>query len=150
MIFDTLANMEMYRNLIPGMQTVIDVMDRGDVYKQEPGIYKTPDSRISYIITEIEAGTAPTPFMFHKETTVIEIVLSGHDLMSLAWRENRDRLISYDKTTDSGTIDGDPIAVYQSEEGRFAVFFPGEPYRIGVSSSGMPDKVKRVAFRIKD
>ncbi|MFA7189103.1 MAG: YhcH/YjgK/YiaL family protein [Sphaerochaetaceae bacterium] len=150
MIFDTLANLELYVPAVPHMKTVIETMDRGDLYKEEPGAYKTPEPNVTYLITEFETSNKSDPFMFHKNTTVIEIVLSGHDLLSIAWRENRDQLLAYDKATDTGTIDGDPIAVYQGEEGRFAVFFPGEPYRLGVSSSGQPDKVKRVVFRIAD
>lgn len=150
MIFDTLANLELYIPMVPHMKTVIDLMDRGEVYKDQPGAYGTPDSNVTYLVTEIEAGNQPGPFMFHRNTTVVEIVLSGHDLFSLAWRENKDSTIGYDNATDTGTLDGDPIAVFQGEEGRFAVFFPGEPYRLGVSSSGQTDKVKRIVFRIAD
>lgn len=150
MIFDTLANLELYKPVVPGLETVIEVMDRGDVYSEEAGTYPTRNPQVTYLVTEFNSKTKAEPFLLHKNTTVVEITLSGHDLMSYAWRENKDRIIAFDKGTDTGTVDGDPIAVFHGEEGRFAVFFPGEPYKVGVSSSGQEDKLKRVVFRIQD
>lgn len=150
MIFDTLSNLELYRPVVAGLQSVIDEMDRGDIYRLAPGSYMTADGKIPYIITEFDAYTERRPYMFHKSTTVVEIVLSGHDVMGIAWRENRDRTTGYDTKTDTGTLDGDPIGVFHGEEGRFAVFFPGEPYSLGMTPSGLPEKVKRVVFLLKE
>lgn len=150
MVFDTLENLEIYIPLVPHMKAVVEEMDRGDVYRKAPGVYTTPDPAVTYEVAELQATTKAGPYLFHKHRTEVLVVLEGADLLSLAWRENQDLLISYDKESDTGEVDGDPIAVFQGEEGRFAVFFPGEPHRIGVSSTGERDLVRRVAFRIEE
>lgn len=150
MIFDTLANLELYTKIVPNLPAAIEVMDRGDVYTDKEGVYPTPNPKVTYQIKEFNSSVKPGLFEMHKNKTVLEIVLSGRDLLSLAWRENKDQLVSYDKEKDLAMVDGDPIAVYQGEEGRFAIFLPGEPYRLGVSATGESDKVKRITFFIED
>ena len=150
MVFDTLSNLELYLKLVPEIKTIIEVMDRGDIYRDKPGDYTTPDKDITYLITEFETSGQIKPFICHKHTTVIEIVLEGQDLMSLAWRENQNFQLKYDEKSDFMAVDGDPIAAFTAATGRFAIFFPGEPYRNGISVEKENQKVKRVVFKIKD
>ncbi|MDD4083296.1 MAG: YhcH/YjgK/YiaL family protein [Sphaerochaetaceae bacterium] len=150
MVFDTLENLELYIKLVPEIKTITDVLDRGDIYREKPGFYTTPEENVSYLITEFDTSGEAKPFICHKNTTVLEIVLSGQDLMSLAWRENQERQIKYDSKTDLMTLDGDPIAAFTAIPGRFAIFFPGEPYRNGIAVEKENESVKRVVFTIKD
>ncbi|MCR4677040.1 MAG: YhcH/YjgK/YiaL family protein [Sphaerochaetaceae bacterium] len=149
MIFDILGKLEMYIPVLPKLRTVIDAMDHDDVYDREKGKYTTPDPDVTYEITTYTPSSAAQPFVFHKHHTMVEIVLSGAELMSTTWRELKDEALAYDKKTDTGVFTAEPLSVFQGAQGRFAVFFAGEPYKCGVSD-GSTSPVKKITFKIKD
>lgn len=149
MIFDTLDKLEMYIPAVNGLRAVIDAMDHDDVYNLGRGKYKTPDGNVNYEICEYKTVNSDVPFEFHKNTTVVQIVLEGQELISTTWRELKDQSPVFDDKADTGFFVAEPISVFTASKGRFAVFFPGEPYKVGIAS-GEPDSVKKVVFKIKD
>ena len=149
MIFDTLANLEVYASVVPQIKTVAEAMDHDNVYDLDRGHYTTPDENVTYDVLEYNTADSDQRFMFHKKRTVVEIVLSGSELFSTTWRELCSQAEIYDKNTDTGFINAEPISAFQGAQGRFAVFLPGEPYKSGVSS-GTSDPVKKVIFTIKE
>jgi len=149
MIFDTLENLEMYIPVLPQLKTIAEAMDHDNVYELEKGKYKTPDSKVSYEVLEYVSSSSDKPFEFHKNTTIVEIVLSGCELMSTTWRELKDQAEVFDKKTDTGIFPCEPVSVLQATQGRFAVFFAGEPYKTGISyADNVP--VKKVIFRVDE
>ncbi len=147
MIFDILANLEMYASVVPQIKTVAAAMDHDNVYELARGHYTTPDKNVTYDVIEYSTCDSDQRFMFHKNRTVVEIVLSGTELFSTSWRELCSGADIYDKNSDTGFINAEPISAFQGAQGRFAVFFPGEPYKSGVSS-GTSEAVKKVVFTI--
>lgn len=148
MIFDTLDQLEMYIPLLPALRVVADVMDHDDVYEKEPGTYSTYDKKVSYTVMEYRTSQS-RQFEFHKDHTSVQIVLKGQELMSTTWRELKRQCENFNSTSDVGFLDAEPISVLQATQGRFAVFFPGEPYKSGVSY-GEPAVVKKVIFKVLD
>ena len=148
MIFDTLDQLEMYIPLLPALRVVADVMDHDDVYDKEPGTYSTYDKKVSYTVMEYRTSQS-RQFEFHKDHTSVQIVLKGQELMSTTWRELKRQCENFNSTSDVGFLDAEPISVLQATQGRFAVFFPGEPYKAGVSY-GEPAVVKKVIFKVLD
>lgn len=149
MIFDTLENLEMYIPVLPQLKTIAEAMDHDNVYELAPGKYKTPNENVSYEICEYTSSASDKPFEFHKNTTVVEIVLSGCELMSTTWRELKDQASAFDKKTDTGVFPSEPVTVLQAAQGRFAVFFAGEPYKTGISYAE-PVSVKKIIFRVDE
>ena len=148
MIFDTLDQLEMYIPLLPALRVVADVMDHDDVYDKEPGTYSTYDKKVSYTVMEYRTSQS-RQFEFHKDHTSVQIVLKGQELMSTTWRELKRQCENFNSTSDVGFLDAEPISVLQAIQGRFSVFFPGEPYKSGVSY-GEPAVVKKVIFKVLD
>ncbi len=148
MIFDTLDQLEMYIPLLPALRVVADVMDHDDVYEKEPGTYSTYDKKVSYTVMEYRTSQS-RQFEFHKDHTSVQIVLKGQELMSTTWRELKRQCENFNSTSDVGFLDAEPISVLQATQGRFSVFFPGEPYKAGVSY-GEPAVVKKVIFKVLD
>lgn len=148
MIFDTLDQLEMYIPLLPALRVVADVMDHDDVYDKEPGTYSTYDKKVSYTVMEYRTSQS-RQFEFHKDHTSVQIVLKGQELMSTTWRELKRQCENFNSTSDVGFLDAEPISVLQATQGRFSVFFPGEPYKAGVSY-GEPAVVKKVIFKVLD
>ena len=149
MVFDTLDQLEAYIPVLPAIRAVADTMDHDELYDKAPGKYSTRDPDVTYTISEYLTSSADKPFQYHKDHSVVEIVLSGQELMSTSWRELKKQSLSYDKEADVGFLEGEPLSVLQASQGRFAVFFPGEPYKSGVAA-GSPSPVKKAVFRIKD
>jgi len=149
MIFDTLENLEMYIPVLPQLKAIAGAMDHDNIYDLGPGKYKTPDEKVTYEVCEYTSSKSDKPFVFHKNTTVVEIVLSGVELMSTTWRELKDQADVYDKKTDTGVFPCEPVTVLQASQGRFAVFFAGEPYKSGISYAE-PVSVKKVIFKVDE
>lgn len=148
MIFDILEKLEMYIPMEPKLKVVADSMDHDEIYDKGVGKYKTYDPDVTYEVREITTTNAETPFCVHKNTTVVSIVLSGHELASTTWRELKDQVPVFDAKTDTGLFTAEPISALQASQGRFLMFFPGEPYKTGVST-GESEKIKKVVFCIK-
>ena len=149
MIFDTLENLELYFPLIDKLEVIADTMDHDDVYDKEPGSYTTRDSKVTYEVKSYITSEADKPFEFHKLHTDVHIVLSGQELLSTSWRELQRNCTAFDEKNDFGLFTAEPITVLQGAQGRFAVFFPGEPHKSGIAA-GEPGIVKKVVFKISD
>lgn len=149
MIFDILEKLEMYIPCVPQLRTVADAMDHDDVYNLACGKYRTPDKNVEYRVVETVTSTAERPFEFHKNTTVVEIVLEGNELASTTWRELHDEASAFDEKSDTGYFFAEPISVFNATKGRFLVFLPGEPYKTG-TSAGDNLPVKKVVFTINE
>ncbi|MCQ2398747.1 MAG: YhcH/YjgK/YiaL family protein [Sphaerochaetaceae bacterium] len=149
MIFDTLEKLEMYIPVLPKLRAVIDAMDHDDIYSKPRGKYTTPDDSVTYEVSEYLTVAADRPFEFHKKHTYVEIVLSGQELMSTTWRELKDQAQVFDAKTDTGYFTAEPVTVLQAAQGRFAVFFSGEPFKTACAA-GEVLPVKKVVFIIDD
>lgn len=149
MVFDTLDQIEMYIPILPALRLVADIMDHDDLYEMKCGSYKSRDSHVEYTISEYVTSSADKPFEFRADHSEVHIVLRGQELMSTTWRELKNQSEVYDKKSDIGFFQGSPITALQATQGRFAIFFPGEPHKTGVSM-GEDSVVKKVVFRILD
>ena len=149
MVFDTLDQLEMYIPVLPSIRLIADIMDHDDLYELPCGVYKTKDEKVSYTISEYMTSAYDRPFEYHTDSSILMIVLKGQELLSTSWREMKKESLSYDKTKGTGFFQGEPISVLQATQGRFAIFFPGEPFKSGVAM-GESSLVKKVVFRVEE
>ena len=149
MIFDTLDQMEMYIPVLPALRVIADTLDHDELYDKAPGSYKTRDPKVTYTISEYMTSAADKPFAYHLNSTDVIVVLSGQELLSTSWRELKNQSTSYDPKADVGFFQAEPLTVLQAAQGRFAVFFPGEPSKHGIAS-GEPAPVKKAVFKVED
>ena len=89
------------------------------------------------------------PFEYHTNCSIVSVVLKGQELLSTSWREMKKESLSFDKNTGIGFFQGEPISVIQATQGRFAIIFPGEPYKSGVAM-GESSLVKKVLFKVEE
>ena len=149
MVFDTLDQLEMYIPVLPSIRLIADIMDHDDLYSLPCGTYKTKDEKVSYTITEYMTSAADRPFEYHTNCSILMIVLKGQELLSTSWREMKKESLSFDREKGLGFVQGEPISVLQATQGRFVVFFPGEPYKSGVAM-GESAPVKKVVFKVEE
>ncbi len=149
MVFDTLDQLEMYIPILPAIRVIADTMDHDELYDKAPGKYQTRDPKVTYTISEYLTSAADKPFEYHKSHSDVMIVLSGQELQSTSWRELKNQSTSYDEKADVGFFQAEPISVLQAAQGRFSIFFPGEPHKSGIAM-GEPSAVKKVVFKVED
>ena len=149
MVFDTLDQLEMYIPVLPSIRLIADIMDHDDLYEMPCGTYRTKDNKVSYTISEYMTSTSDRPFEYHTDCCILSVVLKGQELLSTSWREMKKESLSFDREKGLGFVQGEPISVLQATQGRFAVFFPGEPYKSGVAA-GESALVKKVVFRVEE
>ena len=149
MVFDTLDQLEMYIPVLPSIRLIADIMDHDDLYEMPCGTYRTKDSKVSYTISEYMTAASDRPFEYHTNCCMLFVVLKGQELLSTSWREMKKESLSFDKATGVGFFQGEPISVLQATQGRFAVFFPGEPFKSGVAM-GESSLVKKVVFKVEE
>jgi|GEM_PF-1288329 YhcH/YjgK/YiaL family protein len=148
MVFDTLEHLELYLPLVARLQTVIEVMDKGDVYDKPVGFYHTNVKEVTYTIVSSSPCTDKKKYLVRKKTTDIMIVLEGEELTATTWREAVKEGTPYDEKTDSLFVEGEPLAVLKAAVGRFSIFLPGEPHKYGVSEDTNPTTTKKVIFSV--
>lgn len=149
MVFDTLDQLEMYIPVVPKLRLIADIMDHDDLYEKECGSYTTKDPDVTYTISQYMTTSGGKQFEFHKDHTDVQIVLKGQELMSTTWRELKNQCETFDAKGDVGFFQAEPTTVLQATQGRFAVFFPGEPHKSGISA-GEVSPVKKVVFKVLD
>lgn len=121
-IFDTLDNLETYLPNIEKIQKIIDILDIGDIYEDKNGDYTyKEDSSVTYTIDSFLTGTKGITGRIQDGKTVIEIVLSGEEI------------ISFDNSS----------KVFKMAMGRFIL--TDEPYKRGVMTN-LPEIIKTVRF----
>jgi len=147
MIFDTLDNLELYLPLLPQLKKVIEVMDRGEVYAMECGLYTTQDEKVRYRILSYMTSDAKKQYEIHKNAVDVQIVLEGEELMSLSWRESIKDASPQDGEDDTLLVEGEPLSVVHASVGRFVVFFPGEPHKCAVAVANA-QRCKKVVFKL--
>ena len=122
MIRDLLDHLEWYVGLDPKMGSLIDFLDRGEVYEQKAGSYESGALRYQIIeYTSDERGVETTA-----EGPQIQIILEGEELFSI-----RDS--------------GEAVLVSTNTEGMFIHLAGGEHVRLQMGSAG-PRAVKKVIF----
>lgn len=149
MVFDSLDQLEMYIPVLPALRLIADIMDHDDLYEMDCGSYKSKDPNVTYTVSEYFTSAAERPFEYRKDHSEVHIVLKGQELMSNTWRELKLQSQSYDQKNDIGFLQAEPLTVLQAAQGRFAIFFPGEPHKTGVSM-GEAAVVKKVVFKVKE
>lgn len=149
MIFDSLSQLEMYIPLLPEIRLIVDILDHDNLYDMPCGTRTTRDKRVTYTITEGPTTTTDRPFEYHKHHTDVIIILHGQELLSTSWRELQIQAESFDTATDTGFFVAEPLSVLQAAQGRFAIFFPGEPHKSNIAI-GEPSIVKKVLFQIEE
>jgi hypothetical protein len=79
MILDLLDHLEWYRGIHPSMQQIIDLLDRGEVYEQEPGSYS--EGGIAWQITEVFSGAIAVAEQ--ASCAQLQIILEGEELFCI-------------------------------------------------------------------
>ncbi|GHV32604.1 beta-galactosidase subunit beta [Spirochaetia bacterium] len=148
MIIDSITNMDLYVHIVPGLKTVIKVIESGTLVTGALGEHPTDDPKVRYKLMEYTTkDEAPNNYEIHRKEIDVQILLKGKERMDLHWRDPVKTVIEFDEAADIGRVIGEPAISYHANTKTFAVFFPGEPHACNLTDE-VSGKNRKVCFKI--
>lgn len=145
MIYDSLLNIEKYRNIIPASDTIIKILQSEYLIKKESGSYKTDNPLVIYNIVEYET-CENKQYEMHKVKADFQIILKGSEKMQLC--DPDIPLGEYNEESDCCFQNGKESVDIYAKAGYFSLFFPFENHKPGINYQNT-QHVKKVIFKIK-
>ena len=135
MITDTLANLARYRGLHKNLDTAIAWLAGHDVTALPLGRTVIDGDAVFVNVMEAELRDAEgAAFEYHRRYADLQINLTGSEHWGWAVSGTEDK--PYDEAADAGFVTGPEQAGGELGEGRFALFFPGEPHKPSCRTPG--------------
>lgn len=149
MIVDQLANIGRYRGFQRGLDELIDWLASHDPRELEAGCHEIDGQRV--FANVMEPTTRPESeahYEVHARYYDVQVDLSGRE----AWQVSQGattEVAAFDEGQDFGLCDAASCVRGDLDEGRFAVFVPGEPHMptLQFGNDGAR-KIKKVCFKV--
>ncbi len=148
MIIDFVSNILNYAKDLPQLRTVHQVIQSGVLDTIEVGQYTTDDPKVRYNVFTYDTEKEFTDiYEIHEKEIDVQILLDGHEKMSIAWAEPVETIVSYDSQKDAAFVKGNLCANYYATPGKVVIFFQGEPHAPNLKDT-TSSKVKKVVFKV--
>ncbi len=147
MIYDTIENLNQYKNLFANLDTAIDYIENNDLTQLPLGITNIDGDDVYVNVMEVE--TSPTQeknFEVHSKYMDLQIDLEGTEICEVSLGE-LELIEEYDEEKDFALLQGELTTALIMGEGRFAVFMVEEAHKPNVRAYEC-DKVKKAVFKI--
>ena len=147
MITDTLENLSRYRGLHPHLDLAIDWLQHYTVGDLPNGRTEVAGEKVFINVMDADLRDAEgAAFEYHRRYADLQIDLTGSEHWGWAVSGTEDK--PYDKAADAGFVTGPEQAGGELGEGRFALFFPGEPHKPSCRTPGC-DHVRKAVVKIE-
>jgi YhcH/YjgK/YiaL family protein len=143
MIFDRIENLGKYESVIPHYKSIKEILKK-DLLNHKEGCYKVEEG-LSYIVSKYET-LKEKPFEVHHEKIDLQIVISGEEKMELG--KPTLEIQSYDSEGDCALSEGHSTSTIYSTNENFALFYPFEYHKPGISINE-DILIKKIIFKIK-
>jgi YhcH/YjgK/YiaL family protein len=148
MIIDTISNMAKYITVVPGLKTVITVIEGGTLPGIADGKYTTDNPAVRYnVMSYATKNENPGEYEVHRKEIDVQIILKGIERIDLVWPAPVGVTKAYNEDTDALFVTGEQALTYHGTDKTFALFFPGEPHAPSLAD-GVSADVKKVVFKI--
>lgn len=153
MIWDQIENLSQYD--FPGFDKVVEIIHSCDLKNMSTGSYNTDDRNVRYNVVQYETSSAPKKYEIHRKEADIQIVIEGAECIDYCSRQEASNAGSYDDEGDFSMLDASKEQTLHLSPGSFAIFFPGEPHKPGLSipeavnKNEYGHKVRKVIFKIR-
>lgn len=147
MIFDSLAHIEAYKGIHPGVYKGLTLLRDTDFSSMADGTYHVDGDDLFYFIQSYETKPANDACEAHIQYIDIQCIISGAERMDFGALEDMTEEILprpegdirfYHGPTDSITV----------TENKFAVFFPGDAHAPGIAPTE-PAPARKVVVKVK-
>ena len=147
MITDTLQNLPRYRGLHKNLNIAIRWLMAHDVAALPNGRTEVAREKVFINVMDADLRDAEgAAFEYHRRYADLQIDLTGSEHWGWAVSGTEDK--PYDEAADAGFVTGPEQAGGELGEGRFALFFPGEPHKPSCRTPGC-DHVRKAVVKIE-
>lgn len=150
MIVDTLPNIGRYRGFARGLDTLIDWLAENDPRALSCGTHEIDGQRVFANVMEPTTRLeSDAHFEVHARYYDVQLDLSGREAWAVAQGATTE-VTPFDEEQDFALLDASETIVHGDlDEGRFAIFVPGEPHlpTLQFGQDG-PQAIKKVCFKV--
>ncbi len=147
MILDNVKNLSLYENVHPQIKRCVEFLAQTNVAELTPGKYEIDGKNLYFNVLEYETK-APNLFEAHDKYADLQYVVDGKERMDYAPRAECKAETEYDEVKDVIKISAEKFSPISVKSGEFALFFPDDAHRPGVTD-GEVAKNKKIVFKIK-
>lgn len=145
MIIDKLNNIDRYSQIFPDVYTFL--LDN-DIKTLNLGRHDISENCYA-LVNEYKTSTSNLEVLEnHREYIDFQVLLSGHEIVRIADREQLIITQEYDAENDYELLTGSSEELLFSPYA-FFVFYPGEAHKPGVAITNESDVIKKVVFKVK-
>lgn len=145
MIYDKIANIDLYKGLYPNLDTAIDYIKTGDYASLPLGKHEIAGKDIYVSVIELEGKDAETtPFEIHKKYLDIHVDISGCEIIETG---NNGTETSFDEGRDFGIVEcQNKVTTHLSTED-FYICMLDEPHK-PACADGEKTWIKKCIFKV--
>lgn len=146
MIYDSLAHIDQYKTIHPGLYKALTILRDTDFSKMEDGTVEVEGRDLFYFLQSYETKPDNDTPEAHRKYADIQAVLVGQEKMGIGVLE--------DMTEVSGKPENDiwfyhgPMDYVSLTPGKFAVLFPGDAHAPGICVDA-PAGARKCVFKVK-
>lgn len=150
MIFDSLANLAKYEDVIPHILLVSKFLKGKDIAKLHIGKIELDGEKVYLVVSDYKTKRAEKverKLECHRKYADVHIA-DGHELIYFADKSSLRQVEKYDRDRDVEFYAGRKLNALSLSSGQFAIFLPGEPHEPGCAL-GKSGKVRKLVFKIR-
>ena len=147
MIFDSIAHIESYKGIHPGIYKGLELLRDTDFGANADGTYYVDGDELFYFIQSYETKPANDTPEAHIKYIDIQCILFGAERMDFGMLEEMTEEVLPRPEGDIRFYHG-PMDSVTVTEGKFAIFFPGDAHAPGIAP-GDPAPVRKVVVKVK-
>ena len=147
MIYDKLANINLYKGLYPNLDIAIDYICNNDLSKLEVGKHEIVGSDIYVSVIELEGkDIATTPFEIHKKYLDIHVDITGCEIIETGDMGNGVET-SFDEGCDFGIVECENKVTTHLCPEDFYICMLDEPHK-PACADGKTQTIKKCVFMV--
>ncbi|USF25985.1 putative protein YhcH [Firmicutes bacterium ASF500] len=148
MIYDTLAHLESYRGIHPGVMKGLELLRDTDFSRMEDGRYEVDGGDLFFMLQSYDTKPVNDTPEAHKKYIDIQFLISGGELMGVGPLEEMDREVEARPEGDIWFYNG-PLSRLLLAGDRFTVLWPGDAHAPGIALDGKPAPCRKCVVKVK-
>lgn len=147
MIYDKLANMNLYKGLYPNLDLAIDYIANNDLSKLEVGKHEIAGKDVYVSVIELTGkAIATTPFEIHKKYLDIHVDITGCEIIETGDMGHGTET-SFDEGRDFGIVECENKVTTHLCPEDFYICMLDEPHK-PACADGTPSTIKKCIFKV--
>jgi YhcH/YjgK/YiaL family protein len=147
MIFDSVEHIGIYKGIHIGLDRAIQMIESNQLDLSKSGKVSVDGDAIFYLVQDYSTkDVLDAKLEAHRRYIDLQFLVKGNEIMDCINIVNLSELTDYDEANDIQFFKGECNRLF-AKENDFAVFFPHDGHRTGVSTQEA-EQVKKVVFKI--